>query len=595
MTCWPPDLKLFIESRILENMSGEKSAEETPFSRAMDWLSRDLNFDFTLMISAFVQTVFGVLAVSFAILLILGESTYFPAIPSDIQIVYWIFGILTFLLGGIVIDYINKLQVVQYTANFATLVCIFLGVIFPVLFPVFLAILTISSTLTVLISFNLFIGQTTILNRGRYIILLVLLLAVVLSPLLYLIIAHGRSIPYFLGVLVIMALFIYGWEHKYPLPRQYYQREEVMLEMTQNQDAETILKEEVKPLDLERKSRIKAMLRTYGQTIIETGLIPYFFISFLISAVIGFNLSFIPTDFQPTFNLVAFILIAFASIIAMGILTDFKGRKIIVLLCVCVMAFYMIFFDYSDARWYYPLWFYLFPFTMSAAFVFVMSIFGDLSDVFRRGQIISFILFAVLAGFIFGLELEHILNLGDPREDIYVAIAIADFGSLALFIALLILNYIPETFHPEAIHWRTYIQRVLILHNNGVNVFDYNFQEGDEDAGKGEGPDPDLVSGGLTGIQSLLKEISSSKEQLEILDHADKKIIFAHGKHTTIVLFSTKYLAYLKNKLTKFQEEFEYYNKERLEHFKGNVHNLNQLGDLMKKYFDVDLSAEKKP
>ena len=54
----------------------------------------------------------------------------------------------------------------------------------------------------------------------------------------------------------------------------------------------------------------------------------------------------------------------------------------------------------------------------------------------------------------------------------------------------------------------------------------------------------DLISGGLSGIQMLLKEIAHSEKNLEILDHADRKFIFAHGKYSTVILISKSFLLY---------------------------------------------------
>ncbi len=90
-------------------------------------------------------------------------------------------------------------------------------------------------------------------------------------------------------------------------------------------------------------------------------------------------------------------------------------------------------------------------------------------------------------------------------------------------------------------------------------------------------------------MQSLLKEISMSSEKLQVLDHGDKKFLFAHGEYSTTVLITSKDLKLLRMKISKFHNEFEKTNGEILKNFTGKISQLKGINSLMDNVFKTDL------
>jgi len=158
----------------------------------------------------------------------------------------------------------------------------------------------------------------------------------------------------------------------------------------------------------------------------------------------------------------------------------------------------------------------------------------------------------------------------------------ADWGSAIIFSAVVLFSTSSESFDFRTTFWRHFLDKIYLLTDTGTALYSYNFSKFVDKRG---GVSEDLVSGGLTGIQSMLQEISRSKESIKVLDHGDLKIIFHHGKYTTAVLFVTKELYVFHEKLNRFHKSFEYMNKDELKDFHGNISKLYGIDELRRKYF----------
>ncbi|HUY01003.1 MAG TPA: hypothetical protein VMV49_15680 [Candidatus Deferrimicrobium sp.] len=109
---------------------------------------------------------------------------------------------------------------------------------------------------------------------------------------------------------------------------------------------------------------------------------------------------------------------------------------------------------------------------------------------------------------------------------------------------------------------------------------------------------PQLISGGVSGILSLVKEMTSSKMHLKVLDHEDVKILFEYGLYTTTVLLAEADLQIYHDKLKTFVEEFESKFKQYLIKWTGSMIEFGPAAEIVVRIFEqkkeIDKSSENK-
>ena len=98
-------------------------------------------------------------------------------------------------------------------------------------------------------------------------------------------------------------------------------------------------------------------------------------------------------------------------------------------------------------------------------------------------------------------------------------------------------------------------------------------------------PNEDLITGGFSGILSLISEITNEEKHLRIIDKEGVKIYFAYGKYVIIALVSTKNLPILSKKLELFVKAFEKKYEQELILFKGKINPFEDATELITKYF----------
>lgn len=112
--------------------------------------------------------------------------------------------------------------------------------------------------------------------------------------------------------------------------------------------------------------------------------------------------------------------------------------------------------------------------------------------------------------------------------------------------------------------WDRKLRNLIAFSRAGLPLYSYNFQrrktlEGSKSAtdSLGDEMESTLVAGGLTGIEQLLGEVTHSKKNLQVVDHADRKLIFSHGEDIIIVLIADDDLNIIKYLLNSFRIKFE--------------------------------------
>ncbi|NVM55995.1 MAG: hypothetical protein HWN66_20020 [Candidatus Helarchaeota archaeon] len=131
------------------------------------------------------------------------------------------------------------------------------------------------------------------------------------------------------------------------------------------------------------------------------------------------------------------------------------------------------------------------------------------------------------------------------------------------------------------IEWHSKMLNLYVItKDHGICCLYYPFQE--QKGGLG----PQLISGGVTGIIGLIKEMTSSKKHLKAMDHEDIEIIFEYGLYTTTALIVEEDLQIYHDKLKKFVEEFEDTYKQKFIDWTGAVAEFESAVDIVGRIFE---------
>jgi len=93
------------------------------------------------------------------------------------------------------------------------------------------------------------------------------------------------------------------------------------------------------------------------------------------------------------------------------------------------------------------------------------------------------------------------------------------------------------------------------------------------------------VAGVLSGVITIISEITQSKKQLRKIDKQGVFLLFGYGKYHIVALIATMELPVLFKKLDEFSKDFENRFSKDLKTFQGNVSRFVPTKNLIKKYF----------
>ena len=108
---------------------------------------------------------------------------------------------------------------------------------------------------------------------------------------------------------------------------------------------------------------------------------------------------------------------------------------------------------------------------------------------------------------------------------------------------------------------------IYIFHISGIPLYDYKFKFSSE---IDKEYDSTIITGGLIGLMTILKQIIRGNEHIKMIDHGDRIIIFQTNKtHEVVFALVVKgYLTIMKQKLEKLIDEFD-------SKFQNLIQNLN--------------------
>ncbi|NVM30261.1 MAG: hypothetical protein HWN65_15560 [Candidatus Helarchaeota archaeon] len=153
-----------------------------------------------------------------------------------------------------------------------------------------------------------------------------------------------------------------------------------------------------------------------------------------------------------------------------------------------------------------------------------------------------------------------------------------------MYVIATIIFYICFTWFME-LQWPQKIRHVyLLLAHKGFCLFDNCFKPGES-----KNLSPNLVSGFIAGISSLVQEITQTDKKLKVIDVEDIKIILEHGNRNVIgVLMTEENFKILRNKLKKLVEGFESQFAEALADFSGNISQFERTKEIVDGIFTYE-------
>ncbi|MFX1449373.1 MAG: nitrilase-related carbon-nitrogen hydrolase [Promethearchaeota archaeon] len=138
------------------------------------------------------------------------------------------------------------------------------------------------------------------------------------------------------------------------------------------------------------------------------------------------------------------------------------------------------------------------------------------------------------------------------------------------------------------LNWRKRIHHIYFYTTKGVCIYDYSFRVESEVS-------PSLVTGGLTGVDALIQEVTQTESKVKIIEKEDIIILLEHGKYVSAALVTEEDLITLRNKLKQSVLDVENFFQEELEHFKGNITPFRKIRKILQKIFeeqDIHISVE---
>lgn len=383
--------------------------------------------------------------------------------------------------------------------------------------------------------FVIFIENTSILERGRVFSLLALTGALTIIPIIALV--YNDKLLFVPGLIpIITTVYLYR------------KRGTEKIGMKKNQDTKKAKKNIIKDLkQLFNNSYLINLFLIFSFGLIIGLIIPPTRVSEIATSEI----------FQEHFFIIlVVVLVAFSAItLFIGTIFDFWGRKMVVsifILGIGIINFLKIVLEQSGLiiETQYAL---MTIITLIELIMLIPLTVGEIVKPERYGSGVAIGVILAFLSVFSGIAIQNYV------ESVW---GIQTLTSFICIIALFFLVHIKESISRIELDWPDSLYHMYIVHESGLLIYEYEFQKDTEELASS-----DLISGGIIGLVTMLKEITKSKDKLRTIDHGNKKIMFLWGKNGNVIyVLITKYeLFILRNKLEAFANTFEeYYGEKQL-------------------------------
>jgi len=526
------------------------------------WFSKVFTRDINLPKKTFLYLFFSLLAIMLIVETLLFKYIILIKDVGKIGVEIYTFFFLvaiSFFISGIFVDFIKNRT--KYF-NLMLLVCI-VGLLISahpenILEYLGLFIVLLAIPQLIIVWFTILIHETNILNRGR--ISSYLLIPCFNLGLISIIFIIFDFLYIYVGILefiVFLIIFRYTRSYKY----------------------------------IETEERLKSD-KKFLKIIFEKHFFRYASSFTMLSIILGGVLA--RYDFIVEFPL--FIIVSSLYGIAAGCAFDNFGRKISIVLGILVVSFFLISFgsfEELDTIFWMPRKIFLsfhYSFSIGPLLLAIFTISGDFStergNLKFRGRINGNFLLLFFLGTIFGFILSKWL-MALPNVDVFIPNFPNLLNSFILVILLVWMMGMKEFLVSKEKKWADTLNNLLVFSKTGICLYEHNFEKKGKTEGK-EGTiqfDRDLVSGVLSGVITIISEITHSKKQLRKIDKQGIFLLFGYGKYHIVALIATMELPVLFKKIDEFSRDFEHKFSKDLKTFKGNVNCFVPTKYLIKKYF----------
>ncbi len=291
-----------------------------------------------------------------------------------------------------------------------------------------------------------------------------------------------------------------------------------------------------------------------------------------------FAVDYIPNEF--IFLFVLIVLFCGVTAIIIGYIFDFIGR-LATITCVILFIALSSFLNLIETPLVFVNPIIIFSIIM-IDFMTVLLFVGDITKRKNYGKSLVLVFIANGFGAIVGLGLNFIILSLMARSGNANTILLG-LQYLSGVICLAILVNSKEALPNKEKEWFESLKHLYVIHKSGILIYDHSFKDKKNDT------ESDLISGGIIGLISVLKEIVQGKERLRVIDHGDNKLLFKFSpiKDVIFVLVIKEDLIVLRDKLDRFALEF-------VQNYKPKLDKLNNsIGIKMSDWTDVSKLVEK--
>ncbi|MFX0100886.1 MAG: hypothetical protein ACFFCS_15025 [Candidatus Hodarchaeota archaeon] len=112
--------------------------------------------------------------------------------------------------------------------------------------------------------------------------------------------------------------------------------------------------------------------------------------------------------------------------------------------------------------------------------------------------------------------------------------------------------------------WRKKMRNLYVITKGGVCIFEKTFTSEDT-------MDSMLVSGGLTGVVTIVQEMTKSDKRLNSIQQEGHNILLAYGDYVTVALIAQEDLVILHDKIKRLRIEIESFYMDVLPGWSGDI------------------------